>query len=131
MRHLRLLQFTITALLLTAAPLAAQCTPVFSFSVYNDGSVSGDGTTVYGNTSTEDTSTLCTCSHSAYIAVAALYDPDGTYLGETEESGFSSSTSAATDGVSGNYQSSGAGAAYCSCLQGEFGGGRHNIPDCC
>jgi hypothetical protein len=123
MKRLRLPEFTIAALLLSAAHLAAQCTPVFSFSVYNDGSVSGDGTTVYGYTSTEDSSTLCSCVHSGYMAYAALYDPDGTYLGDTEESGFSSSTSALTDGVSGNYQSSGAGIAYCSCLQGEFGGG--------
>jgi hypothetical protein len=128
MKHLPRLEFTIAALLLSAAPLAGQCTPVFSFSVYNDGSVSADETTVYGYTSTEDTSTLCSCSHSAYIAMAALYDPNGTYLGETEQSGFSSSTSAATDGVSGNYQSSGAGAAYCSCLQGEFGGGGTMYP---
>ena len=91
-------------------------------------SVSEDGSTVYGYTSTEDSSTLCGCSHSGYIAAAALYDPDGSFLGDTQESGFSSSVSALTDGVSGNYQSSGAGIAYCSCLQGEFGGGGTTYP---
>jgi hypothetical protein len=113
----------IAALLLSAAPLAAQCTPVFSFSVYNDGSVSADGSTMYGYTSTEDSSTLCSCSHSGYTAVAAVYDPNGTMLGESEQSGFSSSVSELMDGVSGNYQSSGGGVAFCSCLNGYFGGG--------
>ena len=45
----------IAALLLSAAHLAAQCEPVFSFSVYDDGSVSADGSTVYGYTSVVST----------------------------------------------------------------------------
>jgi hypothetical protein len=122
MKRLRLLEFMIAALLLSAAHLAAQCTPVFSFSVYNDGSLSADQTTIYGYTTTEDTSTLCSCVHSAYTAIAAVYDPNGTLLGDSDESGFSSSVSALVDGVSGNYQVNGAGVAYCSCLQGYFGG---------
>ena len=123
MRTLRLLGFTIIPLLLGAAPLAAQCTEAFTFSVYNEGSVSFDASTVYGYTSTIDSSTLCSCAHSAYMAYANLYDSNGTLLGSSGEAGFSSSVSALTDGVSGGYGSSGAGTAFCSCLEGYFGGG--------
>ncbi len=122
MKRLRPLEFTIAALLLSAAHLAA-CIPVFSFSVYNDASITDDESTIYGYTTTEDTSTLCSCVHSDYTAAAAVYDPNGTLLGDSVVSGFSSSVSAPMDGVSGDYQSSGAGVAYCSCLQGYFGGG--------
>lgn len=122
MKRLRPLEFMIAALLASAAHLAA-CTPVFSFSVYNDASIIDDESTIYGYTSTGDTSTLCSCVHSDYEAFAAVYDPNGTLLGDSEVSGFSSSVSAPMDGVSGEYQSSGAGVAYCSCLQGYFGGG--------
>jgi len=123
MRYLRLLGTAVTALLLGVTPLAAQCTPVFSFSVYSDGSVSADETTVYAYTSAEDTSTLCGCVHSAYTAYATVYDPNGTWLGDSQESGFESSVSALTDGVSGNYEVSGAEIAYCNCRQGDVGGG--------
>jgi hypothetical protein len=121
MRRLRLLGFTITALLLGAASLAAQCDEAFLFSVYNDGSVSFDATTVYGYTSTIDASTLCSCAHSVYMAYANLYDSNFTLLASSGEAGFSSSVSALTDGVLGNYASSGVGTAFCSCLQGYFG----------
>ncbi len=122
MKRLRPLELMIAALLLSTAHLAA-CTPVFSFSVYNDASIIDDESTIYGYTSTEDSSTLCSCVHSGYEAIAAVYDPDGTLLGDSEVSGFSSSVSASMDGVSGDYRSNGAGVAYCSCLQGDFGGG--------
>jgi hypothetical protein len=128
MRQLRPLELMIAALLLSAAHLAAQCEPVFSFSVYDDGSVSADGSTAYGYTSTEDTSTLCSCVHSDYQAYAVLYAPDGSEIGEEIESGFESSVSAPTNGVSGTYEAQGAGTAFCSCLQGYFGGGGPGVP---
>lgn len=122
MKHLKPLAAAFAALLFGSAHLVAQCEPVFSFSVYNDGSVSADQTTIYGYTTTEDTSTLCSCVHSQYTVYAIVYDPNGTLLGESEESGFSGSVSALVDGVSGDYQVAGAGTAYCSCPQGYFGG---------
>lgn len=121
MKHLRLIGCITTVLLLSATHLAAQCEPAFSFSVYSDGSVSADGSTVYGYTSTEDTSTLCSCVHSDYVAYAILYAPDGSEIGAESDSGFESSVSALTSGVSGTYEANGAGTAYCSCLQGYLG----------
>jgi len=49
MKRLRPLEFMIAALLASAAHLAA-CTPVFSFSVYNDASIIDDESTIYGYT---------------------------------------------------------------------------------
>lgn len=128
MRQIRPFAFMVAALLLSAAHLAAQCEPAFSFSVYDDGSVSADGSTVYGYTSTEDTSTLCSCVHSDYEAYAILYAPDGSEIGEDTASGFEASVSAPTNAVSGTYEAAGAGTAYCSCLEGYFGGGGSDVP---
>ena len=48
MRRAYLLAFVIAAMLLSAAPLAAQCQMQFNISFYIDGSVSDDLSTVYG-----------------------------------------------------------------------------------
>jgi hypothetical protein len=128
MRQLRPLGFMIAVMLFGAAHVGAQCTPAFTFSVYIDGSVSADDSTVYSYTSFEDTSTLCTCTHSGYTAVAYLYDPSGTVVAGSSESGFSASASAPTNGVSGTYEASGVALAYCSCFGGEVGGGGTDVP---
>jgi hypothetical protein len=120
MRRLGLLGLMIAVLLLGTAPMAAQCTPQFNISVYDDASASADKSTVYGYTSIEDNSIVCTCTHSGYTTVATLYGPDGSTLATTEESGFSSSVSAPTNGQSGTYQALGVGLLDCSCV-GEIG----------
>lgn len=55
-----------------AARLSAQCEPLMNLSVYADGDVSDDGSTVYGWSSASDHSTLCTCIHSDYETYAIL-----------------------------------------------------------
>ncbi len=69
MRRAYLLAFVIAAMLLSAAPLAAQCQMQFNISFYIDGSVSDDLSTVYGYGNYVDNSTLCGCTHSDYGAL--------------------------------------------------------------
>lgn len=78
MRYFSLLGFTIPAILLSVAPLAGQCQMVYNVSVYNDGSVSQDLSTVYGYSNAADNSTLCSCAHSNYQTTATVYAPDGS-----------------------------------------------------
>lgn len=100
--------------------LSAQCTPQFNISVYSDGASSTDGSTIYGYSSTDDNSILCTCVHSNYETTAAVQLADGSYVTNTE-AGETASVSSATDG-DGSYYAVGAASADCSCV-GTVGGG--------
>jgi hypothetical protein len=102
-----------TAALAILPQLAAQCTPEFNISAYADGNSSADGSTLYGWSSTDDSSTLCSCVHSEYEATATLQLADGSYVNNTE-SGDTSSVSSATDG-DGSYYVYGAATLNCSC----------------
>lgn len=108
------------AALLSGTQLAAQCNPQFNISVYSDGDSSTDGSMVYGYSSTDDSSTLCTCVHSNYQTAAYLELADASYVSNVE-SGETSSVSSATDG-DGSYYAFGVAALDCSCA-GSIGGG--------
>jgi len=120
MKTLSLLALLAAAMLSGATRLAA-CTTVMNISVYSDGDVSPDGATVYGWSTTEDNSTLCTCSHSDYQATAELETPGGSYINNTQ-SGETVSVSTPTDGVEGTYYAFGLAGLHCSCA-GNIGAG--------
>lgn len=116
MRTIRLLALLAIAALSSATRLAAQCMPQFNISVYSDEDVSPDGLTVYGYSSAEDSSTLCTCVHSGYQTTAYLEAPDGSLVDETQ-SGETSSVSTSNDDE-GAYSSAGVVTLNCSCAGG-------------
>ncbi len=129
MTNLRALGFAILAAVLGVAPLAGQCLPAFNISVYTDGSVSGDLSTVYGYSNAVDRSQLCNCLHSNYQSQSTLYGPNGSQAGSTE-SGMESSVSTATDGVGGAYDLVGMQSLNCSCAGLIKTGGGVPIPVC-
>lgn len=128
MRALSLFAVLTMAALLNVARLSAQCEPVMNLSVYADGDVSDDGSTIYGWSSASDDSTLCTCSHSDYETYAVLELPDGTYVTGSQAGG-SASVSYSDDGVEGSYTASGALTLVCTCY-GNLGAGSsgYSIP---
>jgi hypothetical protein len=124
MRTSSLFALLTIATLFSATRLSAQCTPQMNISVYSDGDPSPDGLTVYGYSSTEDSSTLCSCYHSDYQTTAVLQLADGSYVDNTEP-GETSSVSAPTDG-DGTYYALGAAGLNCSCY-GNLGAGGPSI----
>jgi hypothetical protein len=120
-------RFTILAglTLLSVAPLAGQCQPQMIVSVYSDGSVSADGSTVYGYSTTTDTSTLCGCVHSNYQTTAELIPPSGSDVKSTQ-SGEAATVMMSTNGVHGTYYAIGTVSLNCSCAGLVYGGGPSN-----
>ena len=114
MKNIQLLAFAILAMLLSAVSLAAQCQMVYRVSVYTDGSVSSDLSTVYGYTNAVDNSTLCSYSHYNYQMVATIYAPDGSHASSAPQSGFQANVSKATNGQMGIYQQVGTESFYCT-----------------
>jgi hypothetical protein len=121
MRNLLLFGLVIAAVLLNAYPLVAQCQMQYNISVYSDGDVSSDLSTVFGYSTTVDNSTLCSCDHSNYETTVSLYNPGGSELQSTQ-SGLESSVEMSTNNVMGTYEVIGTVAFYCSCA-GNVGGG--------
>lgn len=114
-----------TAALAIVPQLAAQCTPQFNISVFSDGDSNTDNTMIYGYSSTDDSSTLCTCVHSNYQTTAYLELADGSYVSNTD-AGETSSVQSATDG-DGSYYALGVVTLNCSCV-GSLGGGGGKTP---
>ncbi len=117
----------VAALLPGAARLSAQgCQMSFNVSVYQDGSVSGDLSTVYAYSNFVDQSITCQCVHSSYESYAEVEAPDGSYV-EGSASGNESETSMETGGQLGTYNVYGAALFQCSCY-GQVGGGGGPVP---
>jgi len=115
MKGHHLLQFTILAMLVGSAPVAAQCMR-FRVSVYSDGSVSDDLSTVYGYSNFADHSSTCGCTHSDYTSDLKILAPDGSFKRDGQP-GTESSTSMATNWV-GEYDVVGIADFDCSCAGG-------------
>ncbi|HTS65611.1 MAG TPA: hypothetical protein VMH28_26495 [Candidatus Acidoferrales bacterium] len=116
MRRAYLFGFALAAVLLSAAPLAGQgCQMQFSVSVYTDGSVSDDLSTVYGYSNFVDNSTLCSCTHGNYGSQVSIYPPSGSSA-SNQQSGTESSTYISTFGTLGTYTVVGLGSLTCSCF---------------
>ena len=131
MRNIQLLTLVIPALLLSVAPLAAQCQMQYNVSVYTDGSVSDDLSMVYGSSNFVDNSTLCGATHSNYQSTTTIYPPSGP-TAQQEESGFESNTQIATYGVLGTYEVAGGDSFYCSVAEEQIdvgdGGPEYPVP---
>lgn len=112
---------TIVHMLLFAASLWGQCSMVYNVSVYNDGSVSGDYSTVYAYSTTSDNSTLCGCGHGNYQTTTTVYSPNGT-PNSSSSAGMSSYVAVPTNGLMGTYTIVGGASLFCSCA-GTVGGG--------
>ena len=128
MCNIRLLCLAGLALVFSAAPLTAQCHMQYNVSVYTDGSVSGDLSTVYGSSSFVDNSTLCGATHSNYQSLVTIYAPGGSNV-SNQNSGMESNTSMLTNGVLGTYDV--VGDAYLDCSIGgeiESGGPSYDVP---
>ena len=116
MRNIQLLTLVIPALLLSVAPVAAQCHMQYSVSVYADGSVSGDLSTVYGSSNFVDHSTLCGATHSNYQSITTIYPPSGPSV-QNKQSGVESNAQIATYGVLGTYEVAAGDELYCSAAE--------------
>lgn len=127
MRKIQLFKLVIPALLLSAAPLAAQCRMAYSVSVYTDGSVSDDLSTVYGYSNFVDNSTLCGYTHSNYQSIVTIYAPDGSYV-SNQNAGTESSTNVATSGSLGTYNVVGTASLYCSGAEEQIQSGGPSTP---
>jgi len=103
----------IVGCLLLPPSLPAQM--VIRLSVYNQVWTSTDGTTVFGSTTTADTSTLGTsCGHSDYMTSSEIITPDGKQYLSGSEGGFGASVNGPfTEG--GEYYEQGFLNLHCSC----------------
>jgi hypothetical protein len=116
MSRISILAIGVVAALLGAAPLAAHCQMQYNVSVYTDGSVSDDASTVYGYSNFVDNSTRCGCVHSNYEAFITIYAPDGSYA-STYNGGTEVGTQMATTAGTGTYNVEIQPQLYCSCAQ--------------
>lgn len=114
--------FTLIVAAMLPGAAAAQCTMAFNISVYEDGSVSGDYSTIYGYSNFIDNSQTCGCSHNYYESTVYISDPNGVELSSSQQAGQSSNTSAAINGNLGTYEVYGDSQLVCSCK------GQINVP---
>lgn len=95
---------------------------VMQFSVYNDSSISSDGTTAYNGVSVVDSSSCY--SHSGYMTTAQIYTPDSRSA-SSQNPGLTANVSIAFNDVSGDWSFVGTGTYYCGCSfqNSGYGGG--------
>jgi len=110
----------VSLVLLAGSPLAAQCQPRFSLSLYNDPTVSADFSTVYDNFNAVDDSALCSCTHTNYQATVYISSPGGGEV-SSSEFGMESYGVMSTNGQLGSYGVWGVLLLNCSCV-GPIGG---------
>jgi hypothetical protein len=105
----------IVAAICLCGPVSAQM--VIRISVYNQTTLSTDGTTVYGVTSSADNSTLAGsgCGHSNYQTQTLLITPQGNQSQSIWNGGFTASTSTLFDDDPGEYTEVGSMSFDCSC----------------
>jgi len=113
-------------LLMTVVPLGAQCQMQYNVSVYADGSVSDDLSTVYGYSNFVDSSIRCGATHSSYSSITTIYPPSDSSA-QHQTSGTESNVQIATNGVQETYEVEGDASLYCSAARSqiESGGPRH------
>lgn len=99
----------------------------YNISVYTDGSVSDDLSTVYGSSNFVDNSTLCGATHSNYQSIVTIYAPGGSDVSQ-QDPGTESSTQIATNGTLGTYNVVGEASLYCSAAEEQIQSGGPQTP---
>jgi hypothetical protein len=118
-RYLQAAVVVAAVCLVAPSPVSAQM--VFRLSVYNQATLSTDGQTVYGVTTSADNSTLGQCGHSNYDTQTTLITPLGVHY-SSNSAGFAASVSGLFD-VAGDYTEVGLLQFHCSCA-GNIGVGQ-------